>query len=1410
MSIGVLGSLTYDGSTAFGRRDRAVLTALAMCVGQRLTADQLADAVWGDELPASSHKALQGCVGRLRRVLGAEKIETSGQGYRLVVPPDDVDAQHFERTVTRSRELLALGEPERAAYLLAQSLSLWRGRAFEDVEGWDRAIIEAGRLDELRLEAEELRVDACLRSGRHQEVLAAAESMVKASPLRERRWFLLSWAQYQAGRQTEALRTIHRVKRLLADQLGLDPGPELAALEEAILRQDDALMSEGGLRTSTSCPYQGLTPYDVDDSESFFGRDSDLIVCLDLLSRQRALTVVGPSGCGKSSLVRAGIAAALGRDGRAVAVMTPGEHPMQSVTALDPGRETVLLVDQCEETFSLCSDDAERDAFFTWLVDFAEHGVLILALRADRLAGVSAHPGFARLVERSLHLLGGMSEQGLREAIEEPARQAGLLIEPGLVDLLVGEVEDTPGALPMLSHALLETWTRREGNTLTVAGYAATGGIRGAVAQSAESVYSSIEPAQRHVLRDLVLRLVTSGSESEPVRRPVPRRLLSGDSEHERMIDLLVSSRLVTSDAGVVEIAHEALARAWPRLRAWLDDDVEGQRILHHLSGAADAWDSLGRPDSELYRGVRLTQALQWQAEQDTTLTDTEVAFLEAAEKNDRNERRAAEVRARAQTRMIRRLRGVLAGAAVLLVVALVAGALAVHQADRADDNALAADARRVGAKALATDDIGMSMLLAVAGARLDDSPATRSNLLAVLTQRPQLIRSTSYDGDKIVGLEVSPDGRTVAVYDLSGQVTLYDATTMEVQHTFPGGDLSPYKWFAPMAFSPDGATLAVGMPPLSPTPILLLDGHTLEPLPVQLSDLPASGARVADITYSADGTSLASVIQRLEEEDGFWDTVGSDLLVWDLTGTGAPSLSMRRTSVCHRDFGHRCLVALSPGGDVVYTSTPLRAYDVASQKPTYSPAPDIYAAGVLRRTNFFDLSPDGSLLAMGVEPDRLLLVDATSGKVLRVLRGHAEAVLAVRFSADGTKLASSSADRTTIVWDVTTGEIFERLQLGDGDSQGLAFSPDDATLYSGGSDRAVREWDLHGQRRFVSMVVEPDHDFATGASPSPGGRFASDNRWFGGLRFLDVSTQAWTPLVANGLGLQPGAWNHAGDRYATVGVDAAGSQSLWIWDPITGDVVVERSFSRPELIGAAFSQDDTLVSVTDKAGRISLLDARTLEPVTADVQLEGTGSGGLLGPDNRTALFFRPGYQPDRTFEHPSQGWLLLDLLTGETVNEGDVGFDPDWFARSPDGLRAAIVGKAGEVVIIDLASGEPLRPPVVGHQGPGWSVSYSPDGSRVLTAAYDGSVSLWDATTGELLGTVVMPVRVRATADFAADGHSAVIVSDVAGVYLWDTSIDHALEFACRLAGRDLTQVEWRESFGDRPYEETCPAAT
>ena len=179
-----------------------------------------------------------------------------------------------------------------------------------------------------------------------------------------------------------------------------------------------------------------------------------------------------------------------------------------------------------------------------------------------------------------------MAEADLRAAIEGPAHQAGLLLEPGLVDLLVREVEGEPGALPLLSHALRQTWERREGRTLTVAGYQATGGIRGAISRTAEEVYERVPPDQRAELRDLLLRLVESSVDGEPVSTPVPRQSLVDDPEHEHLVDLLVDARLITSDDGVIELSHESLARAWPRLRGWLDDDADGQRILRHLSGA--------------------------------------------------------------------------------------------------------------------------------------------------------------------------------------------------------------------------------------------------------------------------------------------------------------------------------------------------------------------------------------------------------------------------------------------------------------------------------------------------------------------------------------------------------------------------------------------------------------------------------------------------------------------------------------------------------------------------------------------------------------------------------------------------------------------------------------------------------
>ncbi len=688
------------------------------------------------------------------------------------------------------------------------------------------------------------------------------------------------------------------------EELGLDPSPSLEELEQAILRQDATLaVEESPVGVDTACPYQGLTPYDVDDAEAFFGRDEDVAACLNRLRDVGVLAVVGPSGSGKSSLIRAGVASALRRDGRRVVVIVPGTHPVDTLSSLPRTRAgVVLVVDQLEEVFSLCADPVERDRFLVAVAEHARTGSLVLSLRADHLGHLSAHPDFAKAVEPGLYLLSGMSEEQLRTAIAGPAQQAGLRVEPGLVDLLIREVKDEPGALPLLSHVLRETWLRREGRTLTVSGYQESGGIRQAVAQSAEAVFQLIGPDRQGALRDLLLRLVVQGPSGAPVRTPMPRRLVVGDGQQDELVDLLVGSRLVTSDDEVVEIAHEALAQAWPRLRAWLDDDIEGQRLLHHLAQAADAWDSLGRPSSELYRGTRLTRAIEWRESSSPELTPTERAFLAAGQRLAEQEERTAADRARVQSRMIRRLRGVLAGAALLLVAALVAGGFAVRQTSLADDSAAAAqsaqtaaEARQLGTVAATTGDISLSNLLAVRAVQMDDTPATRSDLMAVLGKHPQLKDTSSPLGESVARIALSPDGRRLAAYGADNDLFLLDSDSGKrvARIDLDGAGVKKTPWYAtsPLAFSADGEMLAVGSQTYDQPAIRLLDPATLHELPVQVGHIPV-GSKPVDVSFSRTGRFLAASFMHLrsgDDDPGYEHSDGSYTLVWDLTSPDSP-----------------------------------------------------------------------------------------------------------------------------------------------------------------------------------------------------------------------------------------------------------------------------------------------------------------------------------------------------------------------------------------------------------------------------------------------------------------------------------------------------------------------------------------
>ncbi len=743
MGIAVLGPLEVDGQAkGLSPRDRVVLSALVVRDRDASSTEALADALWGDDVPASWAKIVHGCVARLRKQLGAAAIESGAAGYRLALNEAEVDSRRFERLFGRARDALTGGDPERTSYLVREALDLWRGRALSDVEDWEPGRVEAARLEGLRQDAEELLVEAETRAGRARDVVERARALVGGAPFRERRWALLAVALHQAGRQAEGLATLKRARTMLVDELGLDPGHELVELEQQLLRQDPVLDPVVSRAVSRTCPYRGLLPYDADDADAFFGREADVEAALRKLRESRVLAVVGPSGVGKSSLVRAGVVASLMRSGTPVAVTTPGSRPAESLLGLK-ARQT-LVVDQAEEAVTVCPDTSERERYFAMLTGHvAAGGALVLSMRTDHLGDLAPYPGLARLLEEGLYLLGPMSEPDLRSAIEGPALRAGLRLEPGLVDLLVREVEGEPAALPMLSHVLRATWERREGPTLTVDGYRATGGIRSAVSQTAEGLYDAMDALQRGRLRTLLLRLVMPTEDGDPVRARVSRSKVAADDEHERLVEQLVKARLVSIDGDTVQIAHEALVRVWPRLRGWLDDDVDGQRVFRHLAGAADAWDAMGRPESELYRGARLSRALEWR---------------------DRAAPRPERHRGRAFLRGVRRLvrvraprrrgpaspasAGSTAGSAaplpaigLLLVMAhgrRRGGAFAPRTGPRrtgtrADAAAMLADARRAGAQALVDEDPSRALLLAAAALQVDTSPETWENLAATL-----------------------------------------------------------------------------------------------------------------------------------------------------------------------------------------------------------------------------------------------------------------------------------------------------------------------------------------------------------------------------------------------------------------------------------------------------------------------------------------------------------------------------------------------------------------------------------------------------------------------------------------------------------------------------------------------------
>ena len=620
----------------------------------------------------------------------------------------------------------------------------------------------------------EIPVDALLRTSRGvpRRVHAAASE----------------WARRAATERVDALAGRSAAERSQARALESQLAVSVVDLQSTLER-----IEERPAGTPVVCPFKGLASFDRDDAEYFFGREGLVAELVAYLVGAPLLAVVGPSGSGKSSVVRAGLLPALaggvlpGSQHWTQAVIRPGAHPARELARLSPRDRGVLVVDQFEELFTACQDERERAEFASALLRLPR---VVLAVRADFYGRCAAYPELSRALRDNHVLVGPMNREELRRAIERPARRAGLVVEPELADALLADVEGEPGALPLLSTALLELWGRRDGRRLQLAAYARSGGVQGAVARLAEDAYVALDPGQQAAARRLLLRL-----SDEDEGGAIVRRRIALAEQDDDIVARLTERRLLTVSEGTVEVAHEALLHEWPRLRGWLDEDTEGRRLQHRLRAAAGAWEADRRDPGVLYRGARLAAALDWAAEHGDELDATERAFLEASR--------------RASGRAQRRLRAGLAGVASLLVLAVIAGFVALDQRNQARERETAADAQRLGAQALASDDLDLALLLARQGVTLSDTVQTRGNLLAALLKSPAAIGVIRGVGQP-ESLVLSPDGRTLVTTAISRSFDFVDARTGRTT-VRTGGEFDNLWRGAPLVFDRAGSRIALG-----------------------------------------------------------------------------------------------------------------------------------------------------------------------------------------------------------------------------------------------------------------------------------------------------------------------------------------------------------------------------------------------------------------------------------------------------------------------------------------------------------------------------------------------------------------------------------------------------------------------
>jgi basic membrane lipoprotein Med (substrate-binding protein (PBP1-ABC) superfamily)/DNA-binding SARP family transcriptional activator/truncated hemoglobin YjbI len=725
-------------------KQRALLAVLLLHANQTVATDRLVDLVWGDRPPRTAAHSVQIYVSDLRRRFEAaglpEVIATRTPGYVLHADADAIDAVRFERLLLSAEDQVRGGDPAVGATTLRTALQLWRGAPLADLAYHEFAQPHIRRFDELRCRAVEDLAEVDLRLGHAADALTELTALLDQHPLREHARALQLLAFYRCGRQAEALRVYEGFRRLLADELGVDPSPGLQQLQGRILLQDTSLAlgtTDPDAHVQLRNPFKGLRSFTETDQADFHGREGLVEeLCATLRGGTPLVALVGPSGCGKSSVAAAGLIPALrsgaveGSERWRITTMVPGTDPSQELrvalaAAADrapgelaagdadrprprpPEPTVLLLIDHLEELFTLVEDHV-ADAFLHELTQALEDGAgrvrAVVLLRADFYDRPLQHPGFAALFTANVVSVLPLEAQQLEAAVSGPASRVGVHVEPALLAELVADAAGRPGALPLFQYTLTELFDQREGGAISLRTYRRLGGLHGALSRRAEAIYGALTPDQQHLAEQVFLRLVTPGDGTRDVRRRATARELTAldldPVDTADVLDRFGRHRLLTFDRepasgeATVEVAHEALLEAWARMRGWIDDHRADLRQLEKLTAAVAEWLASDRDDGELLTGSRLDRYDAWSERTTLRLTTDARAYLEESRERRRADQEAEATRRAVEARLRARARSRLWAlfAAVLSLTAVTTALVLSTRGDRPPDVALVFD----------------------------------------------------------------------------------------------------------------------------------------------------------------------------------------------------------------------------------------------------------------------------------------------------------------------------------------------------------------------------------------------------------------------------------------------------------------------------------------------------------------------------------------------------------------------------------------------------------------------------------------------------------------------------------------------------------------------------------------------